>query len=89
MTKLTDGEMAIQFIEDNGLTYKFILWQELFLEPQVMNADVNVEAEDVTYYESTLTQEELNQLLGEGGTSGKSNVNYGIIEQLPDDPTRV
>lgn len=61
---MTEGELALKFIDENNLAMKFLLWQELFLDPQIVNPDVKVEAEDITHYESTLTQDELNELLG-------------------------
>lgn len=43
---MTEGEMALQFIEENGLAYKFIMWQELILEPQVVDKNVQIDATD-------------------------------------------
>ena len=46
---MTEGEMAMKFIEENGLTLKFIMWQELILEPQVFSGNVEIEAEDINW----------------------------------------
>ena len=81
--KQTEGEMALQFIEENGHTLSFIMWQELILEPQVISGDVSVEAIDVDYITMNDPGDENN------GTSGKSTLNYGVIEQSSEDPTRV
>ncbi len=44
---MTEYEMMKEFIESNtDITLKFLMWQELILEPQVVNSDVNIEAED-------------------------------------------
>lgn len=68
MTNKTEGELALQFIDENGLAMKFLLWQEHFLEPQVFSGDVDVEAEDIEVIEIKPT-----------GISGKS-ANYGIMD---------
>ena len=40
--------MMKKFIEENtDITIKFLMWQELILEPQVVNSDVKIEAEDI------------------------------------------
>ena len=44
---MTEYEMMKKFIEENtDITLKYLMWQELILEPQVVNSDVNIEAED-------------------------------------------
>ena len=80
---MTDGELALKFIDENNLAGMFILWQEKFLDPQVFSGDVNVEAIDVDYITFNDPGDEMN------GTSGNSVMNYGVIEQSPEDPTRV
>lgn len=78
-------ELQTRFINENmDVLQKYLIWKEFISEePQVLSADVTTEAVDVEYYESTLTQEQLNELFG------NSNTNYGVIEQNPNDPTRV
>jgi|VirMetMinimDraft_7_1064189.scaffolds.fasta_scaffold211924_2 hypothetical protein len=45
---MTDCEMMTKFIEENtDIALKYLMWQELILEPQVVNSDVNIEAEDI------------------------------------------
>lgn len=64
---MTDGELALKFIDENNLAGMFILWQEKFLDPQVFSGNVDVEAEDIIAIDVT-----------NEGTSGNSIVNYGI-----------
>jgi hypothetical protein len=45
---MTEYEMMKKFIEENtDITLKYLMWQELILEPQVVNSDVKIEAEDI------------------------------------------
>jgi len=45
---MTECEMMTKFIEENtDIALKYLMWQELILEPQVVNSDVNIEAEDI------------------------------------------
>ena len=43
---MTDCEMMTKFIEENAdIALKFIMWQDLILEPQVFEGEI--EAEDI------------------------------------------
>ena len=41
-------DLMKMFIDSNtDITLKYLMWQELILEPQVVNSDVKIEAEDI------------------------------------------
>ena len=86
---MTEAQMMEKFINEHAdIAFKYVLWQETILPNQIFNPDVNVEAvdlngEEVQFITFNDPGDEHNN------TSGNSVVNYGVIEQLPDDPTRV
>ena len=85
--KMTENEMMEKFLNENtDILLKYMLWKEHIMEPQVLSADVKIEAEDVTHYESTLGAEGLKELFKDNGLT---DINYGVIEPNPEDPTRV
>jgi len=47
---MTEVEMQTKFINENmDILHKYLLWKETILEPQVVDSDVKIEAEDVDY----------------------------------------
>jgi len=48
--EMTDCEMMTRFIEENtDIALKYIMWQENFLDPQVFDSNVNIDADDVDH----------------------------------------
>ena len=70
---MTECEMMEKFLNENtDILLKYMMWKEYIMEPQVMNSNVDVEAEDVDFITLNDPGDEMN------GTSGKSNMNYGV-----------
>jgi len=48
--ELTECEKYKKFIEENtDITLKYMIWEEQFLEPQVFDSNVNIDADDVDH----------------------------------------
>ena len=47
---MTECEKYRKFIEENtDITLKYMIWEEQFLEPQVFDSNVNIDADDVDH----------------------------------------
>ena len=47
---MTECEMMTRFIEENtDITLKYMIWQDQFLEPQVYDNNVEIDANDIDY----------------------------------------
>jgi len=47
---MTEVEMQTKFINENmDILHKYLLWKETILEPQIVNSDVEIQANDVDY----------------------------------------
>jgi hypothetical protein len=89
--KMTENEMMEKFLNENtDILLKYMLWKEHIMEPQVLNPDVKIDAVDV---DVTVNHKGNYGFSNYGevmyGTSGTSTLNHGVIEQSPEDPTRV